>query len=222
MPSIFHHLKIPDEKPTALVKMRQVFEWLGEVAKTEIVIKGKRQTLGESGVFGDLSGELTSGRPWEISRGELGWIVGRGTIAGFTGFSEIRVPKIGGRAIASDDENDPPLPNPPELPYRLTDGVIAIEAKFDLVYDASSGITDTEAEFLLPFNVFSDTWAAWPEIKWADNINITSTQPVPTSSTSASITIAVPLALIQGGKVLTLRNTNVQTLARVNAIVAIR
>ena len=223
MPSIFHHLKIPDEKPTALVKMRQVFEWLSEVAKTEIVIKGKRQTLGESGVFGDLSGELTSGRPWEISRGQFGWIVGRGAIDSNPFFLESRVPRINGNPIGPDNENDPPLENPPELPYREIDGIIAIEAKFEIVHPESDGPyggADPQPPFLP--TVAAGGWTAWPEIKWLDQINVTPPITAPNGDESTSFTIGVPLARIVGTTHYPLRSTNARIFATINSAVAVR
>ena len=221
MPSIFHHLKVPAKKPTALVKVRDVTRWLAEVAKTEIVLRGKKQSIGASGAFGQMAdGLITEGDPWEISRGDQGWIIGRGTIAGF--YSESRVPRLNGVAIGPTDENDPPSDNPPQLAYRPTDGVIAIDARFTVEHDESIAATPEDESAALPFRVYFDTWDAWPAIKWADEISPTATLTVPNSDTESSFVVAVPIARITAGEAFPLRSTNVFMHITMNSIVAVR
>ena len=203
--------------------MREVIQWLSEVAKTEIIIKGKRQTLGESGVFGTLENEVVTGRPWEISRGEFGWIVARGAIDSNPFFLESRVPKIGVLPIGPDNPNDPPLENPPQLPYRNTDGIIAIEARFDIQHPASGGPyggADPQPPFL--FTVAEGGWTAWPEIKWLNEINVTPPITVPNGDETTSFVLGVPLARIVSGQAYALRSTNVRIFPTLNSAVAVK
>lgn len=218
MPTIFHHLKVPNQKPTAWVKVKDVIRWLAEIGKTEITVNGKKQSLSGSGSFASMDDELiTEEHSWEVSRGTVGWIIARGTVT--PPFSEERIPKIGGVQIAPTDPDDGPWKNPPQLAFRNNDGVIAIEANFSIEHLPSDGPYDGTADNTPPFYVYASTWLDWPRIYWLDQIRPTLEIETPNNNTLTEITVAIPIARVTAGQAYPLRSTNVYILGMINSAI---